>query len=863
MKISFLGGAHEVGGSCVLLKIHNKNILLDSGIRQGASKDPLPDFRTIQEHGGVDAIVISHAHLDHIGSLPLISKEYPSARIYANNMTKDLMKVLLYDSLKIMNNRETEIPLYAEPDVENMLNRVFTINYMVDFPIFEDITLTFYIAGHIAGASCVYITTPEGSLFYSGDFSVFSQRSVEGMKVPKLRPDAAIFETTYGDRLHSNREVEEERLIELVRECELNKGKMLIPAFALGRSQEVLLILKKAINKKIIKNINIYVDGMIKDINRVYKFNPLYLKNSLAKKILRGVEPFYDDNIIPVDKKELREKIAEDKEPCIIVSSSGMITGGPSQYYAEKIASLENGYIVITGYQDEESPGRKLLNLLESEEDERKLEINGRSIPVKCKVEKVGLSAHGDKGEIKSLINMLTPNNIFLVHGDGEIIEAFAQEISSDVRGRIYAPKCGETYEVNIRNPRKQWKKQMPQVIGAQEEISENNLEKLWEFISDNYGDKFFTIEDLIYIWSGNNKIKQSDLDKMQKLIVESVYFESDARRLFLFKAKTKEQVQEDTKERELKPNELNDLVSQYFSTYDFKKASLIYDEKKVTLSFNFPYAIDKYIYASSKEGNDLDKDMCSLLEEHNSKDLLMCKEKNIYNAAQEFEKQTGWKLEINDKVNINAVEDLARELLYEANIKKISYRLEDKKVIAILNSEFQLDKAELEKFKETTGLELVIQNPGQNVNITSSDIIASKDKGNVLEQNEALRIIDEEFIEEEFKPYKKSIKNNDKGKYIELSFISQTIGKKYKEKINILVEKIGWSMKISDTANQNEILRIASILCKKENINLKKNPSFNGSQLSVELKVENLDSEAMEKVKSEFEHKTGCSLKF
>jgi Predicted metal-dependent RNase, consists of a metallo-beta-lactamase domain and an RNA-binding KH domain len=827
MKISFLGGAHEVGGSCILLKIYNKNILLDCGIRQSASKDPLPDFRTIQEYGGIDAIIISHAHLDHIGSLPLISKEYPNARIYANNMTKDLMKVLLYDSLKIMNNRETEIPLYAEQDVENMLNRIFTMNYSVDFPIFEDIVLTFYIAGHIAGASCVYITTPEGSLFYSGDFSIFSQRSVEGLKVPKLRPDAAIFETTYGDRLHSNREVEEERLIELVRECEINKGKMLIPAFALGRAQEILLILQKAINKKIIKNINIYVDGMIKDINRVYKFNPLYLKNSLAKKILRGIEPFYHDKIIPVDKRELREKIAEDKEPCIIVSSSGMITGGPSQYYAEKLASLENGYIIITGYQDEESPGRKLLNLLESEESERRLEVNGKSIPVKCRVEKVGLSAHGDKGEIKSLINLLSPNNIFLVHGDGEVIESFAQEISSEVRGKIYAPKCGESYEISIRNPRKQWKKQMPQVIKSYDELNENSLEKLWKFILINYGEKLFTIEDLIYIWTGNSKIKSQDIEKVQKLVVQSPYFESDVRRLFLFKAKTEAQVQEDTKERELKPNELNDFINEYFGTYDFKKASLIYEEKKVSLSFNFPYIVDKSIYVASSE----------------------------------FEKKTSWKVEISDKININAVDSLIRELLCEADIKKISFKLEDKKVVVILNSELIIEKQKLQEFKESTGIELLVQNPGESISEQGSTVVESSDTSNVMEQNQALKSIEEGFMVEEFMPYKKGIKNNDKGKYIELYFISPEIGRKYIEKINDLVKKTGWSMKISDAVNQNEIIRLALELCKKEGINLKKNPSFNPSALSVELKVENLDEEKIKNVRKEFEYKTGCKL--
>lgn len=825
MNISFLGGASEVGGSCILIKIYNKNILLDCGIRQSNSKDPLPDFKTIQDKGGVDAIVISHAHMDHIGSLPIISKEYPYAKIYTNRMTKDLMKVLLYDSLKIMNNRELEIPLYAEADVKDMLNRIVAINYMREINIFENIKLTFYIAGHIAGASCVYITSNEGTIFYSGDFSIFSQKTIEGLKVPKLRPDVAIFETTYGDRLHSNREVEEQRLLEFIKECEINKGKMLIPAFALGRAQEILLIIKKALNKKSIKNIKVYVDGMIRDINRVYKLNPLYLKNSLGKKILRGIEPFYDDNIISVDNRELRDKILEDKEPCIIISSSGMLTGGYSQYYAEKIAPMENGYIIITGYQDEESPGRKLLKLLE-EDEERKLELNGKIISVKCKVEKVGLSAHSDKSEIKSLINLLTPGNIFMVHGNEDVVKSFTKELSEEVRGRVYAPECGGSYEISIRNPRKQWKRQIQNTVGSSKELDEDNIKELWEFIFENYGQRLFTIEEIIYIWNGNNKISSMNLDKIEKLIVHSVYFDNDTRRLFLFKCRSREEIEEETKDRELKPNELNEKISLYFSKFNFKKASIIYEDKKIVLSFDFPDIVSE----------------------------------RIYDSIENFKRQIQWDVDINSSLNINAVNILIKELFYDADIKKISYKLENKKVLLILNSEYSFDKERLQKFKEKTGLDLMIQNneAGKEIN---NNIVEGKNKLNAMEQNQALSFIDNSFKEEKFKPYKKSIKVSNNGKYIELFFITPVIGDKYKEKLYSLVEHTGWNMCISRSVNQNEIINFAVMLCGKNEITLRKNPSFNGSNLSVELKLENKDENKLKLVKEKFEYNTGCTL--
>ncbi len=825
MNISFLGGAREVGGSCILLSIYNKNILLDCGIRQSSSKDTLPDFKSIQDQGGVDAIIVSHAHMDHIGSLPIISKEYPEARIYTTRMTKDLMKVLLYDSLKIMKNREGEIPLYAEGDVISMLNRVFPINYMVEFSIFENIKLTFYTAGHIAGAACIYITTPEGSLFYSGDFSIFSQKTVEGLKVPKLRPDAAIFESTYGDRLHSNREVEEEKLIDIINNCIEKKGKMLIPAFALGRAQEVLLIIKKAVNKKILKDTKVYVDGMIKDINRTYKLNPLYLKNSLGKKILRGIEPFYDDNIIAVDNNKLREEILKDDKPCVIVSSSGMLTGGYSQYYAEKIAPMENGYIVITGYQDEESPGRKLLNLLNEEKD-KKLYINEKTVPVNCKVEKVGLSAHSDKYEIKSLIDFLTPKNIFLVHGNEEVVENLSKELSKDIRGRVYAPKCSEVYEINIKNPRKQWKKSIDKVMNSCEEMNENNVKKLWEFVLYNYGERLFTLEELIFIWKGNNKGKNT-LEDFQRIIVECPYFESDTRRLFLFKINPEDKVSQNLKNNEIKLNELKEAADKYFNKFNTKKISFISDQKKVILNFDFPYVVDKSIYEEMKK----------------------------------FEEEVEWKVEINNAVNINAVSEIVRITLQNVSIKKISYRLEENQVVVMLNSKCNVEKEKLDEIENITGIQVLVQSPG--VDLKDSTIIKAEDECEMVEQNKALNIIDETFEREQFRPYKKSIKSSTKGKYIELTFISPVIGKKYEKNIGELVRLTGWNMKVANNANQNEILQIASVLCKKKGIDLKKNPSFNSSDLSVELKLKDDNVEKMEDVKREFEYKTGCMLKW
>ncbi|MFT8348927.1 MBL fold metallo-hydrolase [Clostridium saccharoperbutylacetonicum] len=845
INIDFLGGALEVGGSSILIKINNKNILFDAGIRQNASKDSMPNFRDIQTYGGLDAIIISHAHLDHIGCLPIISKEYPNAKIYMNNMTKDLVKVLLYDSLKIMSNRDAEIPLYAEADVQNTLNRIFTINYEVRFPIFEDMYVTFYNAGHIAGASCVYLQSPEGSVFYSGDFSVFSQRTVEGAKLPKLRPDVAIVESTYGDRLHSNREVEERNLIEAVKECIENNGKMLIPAFALGRAQEVILILKSAMNKGLIKNVKVYVDGMVRDINRVYNNNPLYLKNSLGKKILRGGSPFYDDNIMEIMITDNREEIINQKEPVIIISSSGMLTGGQSVFYAEKIAPMENGYIIITGYQDEESPGRKILELTEADENsERYLNINGLNIPVKCKVRKVGLSAHADKNEIKGVLERISARNIILVHGNEEVIRSLGKEISDEFIGRTFTPACGEEIVINIRNPRKQLHKNFPYVLDRKEALNEANINELWKCVNENYNNKLLTIEELVFIWSGEKEFgilqdkginnsssnnSDSNIQEFKKIIINSIYFESDVKRLFLFKAKTKEDIEEALKPKELTQQELIQLVQGKFKVFDYKKISVMLGTKEIILNFDFPQGVDSNI------------------------ELLM----------KEFYEETKWKICINEKINNSAAEILIKKIINPALIKKISFYPEKFSISVFLNGKDSGAGSENKIFEKETGWKLVIVEEGSsaiNNGLSSDKLFFEADGFKAIEQNIALDSIDKAFENEEHKPYKKSIKTNGNVKYIELVFISPKIGQKYEEKLGHLSLEIGWSIAISDKVNQNELINIAKLLCEKNEVLLKKNPSYNPSNMSISLNITE-GEEGFEKVKFEFEKMTGCSM--
>lgn len=810
MKLSYLGGAMEVGASAILIKIDNKNILLDSGIRQKKTKDKLPDFRTIENFNGIDAIVISHAHMDHIGSLPIISKEYPSAKIIMNKMTLELTKVLLYDSLKIMNYTEGEIPIYNEDDVLNMLDRVTLVSYQNEIEILENIKLTTYMAGHIAGASCIYLKAKEGTLLYTGDYSLFNQHSISGLSIPKLRPDVVISEATYGDKLHSNRESEEMHLIESVNKIISNKGKALIPVFALGRSQEVLLILKKAFNKKQIPEVNVYVDGMIKNINRVFLNNPLFLKEGLGRRILKGQNIFYNKYITEVVDNNLREKIVTSDKPAIIIASSGMLSGGMSEYYASFLVDNPNNGIILTGYQDEESNGSILLNLLDTPLEERKLKLNGKVCNVKCELTKVGLSAHADKQEMKSLLNELQPKYIILGHGDKDIINTFAKDLTKEVHSNIIVPFPSEIIDLQIRNPRKQIDQKLEHLYA----LKSTNLYDFYLFIKEKYQEKLFTKEDLAYIYYGY-KPKEEEINNLTKEIIDSIYFTQDKRRYFLFKIRDELEILEE-ENKELTAQNIEEIIKAKLSDFPYKKISYYLHEKRVVLTFDFPKTID----------NSFDDICANILENY------------------------GINVEKNDSINNLACENKIKSIVGIDNVNKISY-LPDLEIFKVKVYKNCDEYREVIKKEIGYDIEFI---PTAKMEINNNIVIQA---GKKLEQNEAFQYIDSYFATKKDKPYKKSLKNGE----IVLSFISYEVGMRYLEDIKAIMNTIQYNITINRSLNTNMVFVVANNLLSKYSIEKIKSPSYLPATNKVSIKIADTREDEIIALKNDFLELTGIEL--
>ena len=416
MKISFLGGADEIGASCTLLEVAGKSFLIDCGVRFKTGQ-ALPDLNELTGKS-LGAILITHAHTDHTGALSIIHEAFPNTPIYTTPPSADLISILQKDALHIMEqalDKEGEIPLYSKKQVENMLSMITPIHWNI--PInFDDIKIMFFPASHILGASMVYVASPDGNILFTGDYSITAQKTVPGLDRPNIPVDIIISESTYGNRLHEDRKAAENRLINSLSELVKNNSRILIPAFAIGRAQEIILIIKQAIRNKKIPEVPVFVDGMVRSVCNVYSNHPKYVSRALDYEIKKSGHPFFNKWIKLVKDPKERVKVLETK-PSIIVTSSGMMSGGPSAFYAEQLLPVAEDAILITGYQDEESPGRALLNLAESDGD-REIKVGDKTISVKCHFAKYGLSAHADRIQMVGFIGSFNPRTTILVHGD-------------------------------------------------------------------------------------------------------------------------------------------------------------------------------------------------------------------------------------------------------------------------------------------------------------------------------------------------------------------------------------------------------------------------------------------------------------
>ncbi|HEY1066318.1 MAG TPA: MBL fold metallo-hydrolase, partial [Pirellulales bacterium] len=399
--------------------------MIDCGQRLGAGPgNELPDFSLLEGGPPIKAILLTHSHIDHIGALPALEPYLTrDCLIYGTPPTLDLAKVMLDDSRRssqLYRQGDGQLPLFAPTSVAKIIDRFKPVRWGQILKLNGGAKARWFPSGHILGAGMIEIVHGDSSVLFSGDLSIADQVSVAGAFVPSIEPQMVIIESTYGNRLHTHRPQQEENILHRVRDCVGRGGCVLFPTFALGRAQEVLLLLGRGMRDGQLPEVPVYADGLVREIARVYARHAEDLSSGCRRLWEHGLDPVFPDDlpIRPVRDQSEREGIAAEK-PCIVVASGGMLQGGASQFYARKWIGDETNLICITGYQDEESPGQALLRLSAQPSDQpRYFQLGGVQTEVRCQVENYSLSAHADNGELVALVSKLHPKLVLPVHGD-------------------------------------------------------------------------------------------------------------------------------------------------------------------------------------------------------------------------------------------------------------------------------------------------------------------------------------------------------------------------------------------------------------------------------------------------------------
>jgi Cft2 family RNA processing exonuclease len=440
LVVTPLGAARGIGASCFQILIGPYEIVLDCGTRP-KGYDPLPALEYLERP---DLLIISHAHQDHIGAVPVFHSRYPGVPMICTPGTREIARIMLTDCLKVQQRSEDSPELFDEVILDRTLFRLETEPVGKDFEPLPGLKVRFINAGHIVGAACIYLRYGERSLLYTGDYNTTSSRTTEGLKLADLPScDVLITESTYGADTHPARRTQETALMKAIAEVVQAGGNVLIPAFALGRAQEIVLAIRtNALFNKL--KIPVYVDGLVRAVTDTFRDNLPLLPDSVQN-FAKQEEPFFNEKstppIIPIGSH--KERPLAIASPSVIVASSGMLTGGPSVYYAGVLLERENAAIFISGYTDEESPGRLLQNLQTGDT----IELDGKQITVKARIERFNLSAHADKIGLTQVINKVNPKHLILIHGSGKALHELAR--TGDLRSKhyIHIPSVGERVE--------------------------------------------------------------------------------------------------------------------------------------------------------------------------------------------------------------------------------------------------------------------------------------------------------------------------------------------------------------------------------------------------------------------------------
>ncbi len=456
LRITALGGVMEVGRSAFLVQTRESSVLLDCGINPGSSRPfelfPRLDTPTF-EIDSLDAVIVSHAHLDHCGLVPFLFKYGYDGPIYCSAPTSNLMTLLQLDYLDVASKQGTTSP-YDQRDVRECVLHTVPLRHGVVTDIAPDIRLTLHNAGHILGSTVAHIHVGEGlhNIVYTGDYKYSRTMLLEAAATEFPRVETVITESTYGgpQDLMPSRVEAEESLTAIINETLERKGKVLIPVPAVGRAQEIMLVIDGYMRRGLMKEAPVFIEGMISEATAIHTAYPEYLGREVRRSILyEGVNPFQSDYFTIVEHPSTRQDII-DGDPCIIMATSGMLEGGPVIEYFKSLAEDEKNTLVFVSYQIEGTMGSRVQKGLP---EATTVNSDGKMgvVRVNLQVESIdGFSGHSDRRQIIRYITHLKPKPERVVVAHGE--RAKCLNISNFIQRRFgihaFVPAIMETFRL-------------------------------------------------------------------------------------------------------------------------------------------------------------------------------------------------------------------------------------------------------------------------------------------------------------------------------------------------------------------------------------------------------------------------------
>ncbi len=459
VRITTLGCCREVGRAAFILSTPETRVLIDSGDKPGAEGE-VPYLQVPEALGAgpnnLDAVVLTHAHLDHSAFIPLLFKYGYDGPIYCTEPTRDLMGLLTLDYLDVA-AKDGRTPPYESEMVREAIKHTVPIEYGDVTDIAPDVKLTFHNAGHILGSAISHFHIGDGlyNVAFSGDIHYTDTRLFNGAVNDFPRVESLVLESTYGGRndYQTDQEDSERKLKRIIRETTERGGKVLIPAFAVGRSQEMMLVLEEAMRNGEIPSVPVHLDGMIWEATAIHTTYPEYLRDSLRDRILHDDEnPFLADEFNHIDGGEEERQEVADGGPCIVLSTSGMIEGGPIMSWLRHLGGEDDSTLVFVGYQAQGTLGRRIQNgrsEIPFEDTSRHSSPRSRTLTLNMDVETVdGFSGHADRQGLIDFVKTMNPRpeKVLCVHGDERSTQDLSSALYHKFDMRTFSPRNLETF---------------------------------------------------------------------------------------------------------------------------------------------------------------------------------------------------------------------------------------------------------------------------------------------------------------------------------------------------------------------------------------------------------------------------------